>query len=437
MADQTFNVNCGFFDAVNDDRTYYADDMNRPYKRLVANGVFATPSGIASTDLQVSAGENRTVIVAAGEGIFADKWFENPSAISISVPAVTGLNKRIDSVLVQVDERASGRVGSIVYRTGTPASNPVPPTINAIAGVTEYRLANITVTSFGSIGQGSITDLRGSSECPWVSALIQQVDTSALWTQYQQAYQQALADSRDEFDEWFRDVENDWGTFIDQLQTDIAVTPNTLILSSSFIPSQNTTEIPIGIPSYNASTDALIVFVNGCMAKPETFWTASQTAGYITYSSGVTPKDRVDMLVLKGIVSSDLSNVQNLIQDLENTVNDVVEDTGWSENAIAFQNGASNFDDNHNKIMWRRIGDQISLRGSFKGLTGAGSVFAIPLDVTPAESLYFPSCAINNGSITANVMIQIRNDGFAVLFGINGSIGADDQIPVCFGWMRG
>ena len=123
MADQIFNVSCGFFDAVDSDRTYSAEQMNNPYKRLISNGVFATPQGTPSTDLQVvSAGSGMGIIVSVGQGLFADKWFQNEAAISITVPNNTGISPRMDSVIVQVDTRASGRVGNIVYRTGSPAS---------------------------------------------------------------------------------------------------------------------------------------------------------------------------------------------------------------------------------------------------------------------------------------------------------------------------
>ena len=71
MADQNFEVNCGFFDAMNNDRLYSADQMNRPYKRLVSNGVFATPQVTPSTDLQVvSAASGMNIKVKKGEGIF-------------------------------------------------------------------------------------------------------------------------------------------------------------------------------------------------------------------------------------------------------------------------------------------------------------------------------------------------------------------------------
>ena len=52
MSEQIFNVECGFFHSMNGDREYFATDMNRPYKRVITNGVFATPAGTPSTDLQ-------------------------------------------------------------------------------------------------------------------------------------------------------------------------------------------------------------------------------------------------------------------------------------------------------------------------------------------------------------------------------------------------
>jgi hypothetical protein len=182
MADQVFAVNSGFYDAVNSDRTYSADDMNRPYKRVVSNGVFATPKGTKSTDLQVvSANNGMQIIVKKGEGIFADKWFENSAAINITVPANTSTVPRIDSVIVQVDKRTSGRVGNIVYRTGTPSVNPTAPSINTVSNVIEYRLANVRVeTGTTAITTAMITDRRGSADCPWVTSLIYQVDTSIL-----------------------------------------------------------------------------------------------------------------------------------------------------------------------------------------------------------------------------------------------------------------
>ena len=77
MADQIFNVKSGFYDAVNLDRLYSADDMNKPYSRVIADGVFATNQGTPSSDLQVvSTGTGMQISVMAGQGIFGAKWFQ-------------------------------------------------------------------------------------------------------------------------------------------------------------------------------------------------------------------------------------------------------------------------------------------------------------------------------------------------------------------------
>ncbi len=41
--DVKYEVEAGFFDAINRDRLYSAEDMNRPYVKLISDGVFATP----------------------------------------------------------------------------------------------------------------------------------------------------------------------------------------------------------------------------------------------------------------------------------------------------------------------------------------------------------------------------------------------------------
>ena len=90
---------------------------------------------------------------------------------------------------MQVDKKESGRVANIIYREGTASSNPVPPTLKNDDDIVEMRIANIYVSAGANkIEQLAITDLRGSSECLWITSLIQQVDTSTLFMQWQQAY---------------------------------------------------------------------------------------------------------------------------------------------------------------------------------------------------------------------------------------------------------
>ena len=184
MADQKFNVSCGFFDSVDGDRLYSADQMNKPYHRLVSNGIFAAPDASPSEDFEVVPSSGMGIIVKAGNGIFADKWLESAADIAITVPSNNSGASRKDSVIIQVDMTVSVRSGNIVYRTGDQSF----PDINTDPNIVEYRIANLTIPPFVSaVATGMIDDLRGS-ECPWIKSLIYQPDNAARIDEFIASY---------------------------------------------------------------------------------------------------------------------------------------------------------------------------------------------------------------------------------------------------------
>lgn len=216
--DVKFEVTAGFFDAINNDRVYSADDMNRPYRKLISNGVFATPKGEPSDYLQVfTANNGMNIIVSAGYALIGDKWFENPSNLTITTAQNSDVLTRIDSIIAQMDKTQLGRAGNIVYRKGTASSNPVHPSINTEENIIEFRLADITISpSCIKITQDLIKDCRGSSECPWVTSLIYQVDTSTLYAQWQEAYKKYYMDQEVEHDKYFNDFKIAMSNFLNQ-----------------------------------------------------------------------------------------------------------------------------------------------------------------------------------------------------------------------------
>ena len=217
-SDVKYKVDAGFFDAIDEDRTYSAEDMNRPYRKLISNGVFATPAGTPSDFLQVfAAGNEMNIIVSAGYALIGDKWFENPSDLMITISQNSEVLPRIDSIVAQVDKTQTGRAGNIVYRRGQASSNPVHPNINTEDDIAEFRLADIRISpSCVEITQNLITDCRGSSECPWVTSLIYQVDTSTLYAQWQEAYKQYYKEQEAEHDAYFEEFKNVMSNFFKQ-----------------------------------------------------------------------------------------------------------------------------------------------------------------------------------------------------------------------------
>lgn len=172
MADQNYTagIRCGFFDSVDDDRLYSADDMNKPYEKLFGNGIISPNESTNAFHVTKSLGSN--INITGGNAIFAGKWFELDTALSIHVPANSSEYDRIDSVIAQVDNTLGGRLGQIVYRTGTPSATPVPPPTNTEIGITEYRIANVLMRAGAtSPAAGDITDLRGTNECPYIQQI--------------------------------------------------------------------------------------------------------------------------------------------------------------------------------------------------------------------------------------------------------------------------
>ena len=387
MADQTFTVHSGFYDSQSGDRLYTADEMNMPYKRIIADGVFATPQGTASTDLQALAvGGTLHLTVKAGMGLFGGKWFENEADIDITVPANTSQRGRIDSVIAQVDTRASGRAASIVYRTGTPAVTPAHPDINQTSGVLEWRLADIAVAASASgIWQENITDLRGSADCPWCTSLIKQVDTQSLFIQWEDAYANYYERATTQFENYAQAQKEAWEAWLDTLTSELTVTTNVIKLQSRYTASASVTRVPIGIPVYDKDTDALMVYVNGAI-QPTTAYTIDGSE--VVFSSAISSGTKVDFVVLHSVVAADVETVTGMILRLNDIVQSYSADTGWLP--ITLDNSITAV--KHPRA--RMFGNRAFIRGVVNGPTAQGTTIGtVPANLIPAADHIYAATA--------------------------------------------
>lgn len=436
MADQTFNVKAGFFNSVNQDREYYAEDMNRPYKRLVSNGVFATPEGTPSTDLQVIPGSGMVITVSAGQGIFADKWFENETGLVITVPDNPSVNPRIDSVLVQVDERQSGRVGNIVYRTGNPAANPVEPDINTVNGVTEYRVASIYVgPSVTSIGAENITDKRGSSDCPWITSLIYQVDTSTLFRQWESAYNNYYDEQTTDFETYIAEQRQAWEAFLQTLTDELTVTSNVIEFSSEYVTSGAVSTIPINIASFDPDTDVLQVYINGLKAVEGSRYTINQAGTAIELSAELSEGQVVHFVVFKSVIEADLASTVTLIEELDDKLSAFMSDSGWVN--LSLSNGAAAYVDSERPAV-RCIGGRVYLRGTFKNAPNPETIIAaLPVDYRPNVHHVWLSCAFVGTAISSYVLLEITAEGYLMIKARSGEIAADAGISIATTFLAG
>ena len=421
MAVQKFNINGGFFNSLNGDRLYSADDMNRPYRRLITEGIFATPQGTPSTDFKTqSAASGMNIVVKKGEGLLANKWVENPADITITVPANPNVLPRRDSVILQVDLRsnASGRITNIIYKEGTPSSNPMPPDINNIDNVIERRLANIYVApSANYIGNDAIVDLRGSTECPWITSLLKQVDTSTLYDQYRAAYDAYYNQETERFNEFMR-----------ELTEQLTVNTNIITYESHYITSTNgETSIPINIANYDKSKDVLVVRVNRLFASEGADYTINSAGTRITLTKDLTANQNVDFLVLQSVVVGDTATVLQQIQTLSTAISALNADSGWIN--FTLEKGTSF--DNTTTPGIRKFGNKVYIRGAIKGLDTLNvPICTLPTNMRPTMNHQYTAMAISNNGIAASCVLEVRTTGSIYLIAKSGTIPATAMLSI-------
>ena len=155
-------VTYGFFNSVNGDRKYNADQMSEFFRGIVSQGVFQhLDSGLA-----VSAGTGLAVSVAAGRAIIQDRWIQNSAALNLTISAASETYGRKDAVVIRLDK--SSRAISITVKTGTPAASPVAPSMTRNATTYEMALAYVNVAAGAS--SVTVTDKRSdSSVCGWAA----------------------------------------------------------------------------------------------------------------------------------------------------------------------------------------------------------------------------------------------------------------------------
>lgn len=326
-------ITSGFFTSRNGDRKYTAEQITTYFKGLIGNGI--VPPDKFQTGLRVSAVEGKMQVqVELGKGFIDGYWIENdsPHFISINTSEIS-LNRK-DTIVMQLDK--AERKMSIEYIPGTPAVDPMEPMLVREDLVKQYRLANVYVAAGAtSISQSNITDTRSSDECGWVTGLIDQVDTSTLFDQWQTAYEEAF----DEFNKIYLETGNRFDQFLDDnkkaydewfatLTGELNVGVHLVTYESGYTNTEETTTIPIQIPQYDHLFDILQAYINGVYLVKGVDYTIDATGTSIVLKNSIMPNQYINFIVIKNIIGTGGTTIASEVAALGNQVNGIVEKIG-------------------------------------------------------------------------------------------------------------
>lgn len=193
----------GFYNSLNGDRKYNAEQISSIFDGIIEDGVYAN----VGEQFATVPGTGMQVIVKTGRAWFKHTWNLNDSWMTLNIDESDPIRSRIDSVVLEVNSNQEVRSNTIKILKGTVATYPVAPTMQHVDGIDQYRLADITIgPGVSGIISANIAIKVGQGETPFVTAPLKAADISSLFSQWNAQWDTELASWQNEFEEWFSNL---------------------------------------------------------------------------------------------------------------------------------------------------------------------------------------------------------------------------------------
>lgn len=214
------SVTSGFFNSLNGDRRYNAEQMSAIFDGIINDGVFAN----IGTAFGVKADVGNAITVGIGRAWYNSTWVYNDSILPMTLDASEVLLNRIDSIVIDVDHSDSVRDGTIQIVKGVPSSSPQRPTMIHTTDHHQYPLCYINRKA-GSNGivQADITNMVGTSSCPYITGILKVMNIDnivAQWyDQWNQWFTSETQAGNNQMAQWMGDKQLEFNTWFGNLQT--------------------------------------------------------------------------------------------------------------------------------------------------------------------------------------------------------------------------
>lgn len=196
-------ITSGFFNSINHDRLYDAEQLSSIFDGIINDGVFESVGDafLVSPNSEL----NDSIVVGTGRAWFDHVWILNDAQYNVTLSPPSTIYKRIDAVVLDVDKRDSVRAATISVVEGTPALEPDPPVMLNEELHKQYPVAYITMPPGESdiISGVNIQRTVGTSDCPIVTGPLEVVNSDTFFAQMDAAFDEFKTATESEWDQWF------------------------------------------------------------------------------------------------------------------------------------------------------------------------------------------------------------------------------------------
>ena len=190
-----------FFNDIDDDRVYFAEDFARHLAKYFTNGIF-------NNELKVVANNDMTITIQEGDANIEGYRYTNTGDLTKTIDTADGELKRIDNVVIRLD--LTNRLISAQIIKGTFSDKPSAPSLVRSSTVYDIKLAEVYIDNgITSITQSAIKDTRfDKNVCGNVVWTVETIDTTDVYNQLYTKFEELIQQEQDTFTAWFNRIKN-------------------------------------------------------------------------------------------------------------------------------------------------------------------------------------------------------------------------------------
>lgn len=124
----------GFYNAINHDRTYDAEQFGDLFTGIINDGVYST----IGDAFMVTPGGGMSINVGTGRAWFNKTWNYNSTKMLLNLTVADLLLPRYDMVVLEINKNSFSRTNSLKIIDGVPSANPVKPAYSSANNIYRY-----------------------------------------------------------------------------------------------------------------------------------------------------------------------------------------------------------------------------------------------------------------------------------------------------------
>lgn len=178
-------------------KLYDAEQMSQLFDGLITDGVYGHVGSCFSVH---STNVDGVVTIGSGRAWFDHTWTYNSSDYimngdQIAPPAPT-FGDRIDAIVIDIDKRGEVRENKFlwVYELGSDSGTPTRPTLINEENHIQHAIAYVTRhANVSTIAQTDIVSVVGTPETPYVTGILETLDTSEIISQFEHDFEDYIS----------------------------------------------------------------------------------------------------------------------------------------------------------------------------------------------------------------------------------------------------